>query len=114
MKLGAAAQDVADLIEAHGVRATVDGERIELPCAVVGIGSVDFDRLGAGCYSATWNVYLIAADHGPTEAFDDLGDMLANLADLGVEHVEAVTYSAHGREFPGLMFSLTTDVSDDA
>lgn len=117
MRLGTAAHQVADMIEDCGVDAWVDGERFRAPGALVMLQAVEYDRLSAGAHTVAWTVVLVAGDHGPTEALDDLGDMLAKVEDrLGVERVEPVTYTspAHGRgELPGLQFTLTTTVSDE-
>ena len=117
MRLGTAAQQVADMIEDCGVDAWVDGERFRAPGALVMLQSVEYDRIGGAAHTVTWTVVLVAGDHGPTEALDDLGDMLAKVEDrLGVERVEPVAYTspAQGRaELPGLQFTLTTTVSDD-
>ena len=117
MNLGAAAQQVADMVEACGVEAWVDAEKFRAPGALVSLGAVEFDRLGGGDRTVTWTVALVAADYGPTEALDDLGVMLGKVQGrLGVQRAEPVIYDspAHGRgALPGLEFTLTTTVIDD-
>ena len=69
--------------------------------------------LGAGAYTATFTVVLVARDHGTTEALDSLGRMLDKLAPLGVDYAEPVTYTSpkHGADLPALQFTLAVQVS---
>lgn len=113
VKVGAALKEVVALIESTGVHAAADARSLDLPGALVAPDKVEVDRLGDD-FTVTWTVYLIAGDHGPVEALDDLGDMFDQVKDvLGVSEAEPMSLSLvnhSANDLPAFRMTFQTNV----
>lgn len=61
--IGAAANDLAEMLRAGGVRASVDPRNVNPPCCLIGAPVLTY-RMGKGCADATWSVLAIVPDNG--------------------------------------------------
>lgn len=113
MNLGSALEQLAAELTAAGVPTTVDPGAIVIPGAWLTLRHIHDWRLD-GSGTARLMLYLVAGDYPTPATLDELGELLAKVADYTVEGmVEAVTlampnYSAAG--LPALAVPIEVEI----
>jgi len=102
------AREIVDLLEAQGVRATLDPALASPPCILVVPPNLTFD-LNCGV-TGKWQLVAIApatntADRATYEILDDLLDGAAE--SLPLETGDLVAYSLSGKTYPAYLISFT-------
>lgn len=115
MKLGQAAQEVAELVTNLGVPATVDPQLVQIPGAWVTVRRVSHDRLDGASFTIPFAVYLIAGDYDTPAVLDELGSMLELVSPYVEGDAQAVqlVLPNHGPPsgMPALLVTLPFDVT---
>jgi protoporphyrinogen oxidase len=103
--------ELVDLLEAQGVRATVDPALAAPPCVLIPPPNLTFDL--ACAVDATWQVVALApavntADRTSWEALDELLDGLGKVVDIS--SADVVAYFLNGRSYPAYLVTFTEGI----
>jgi hypothetical protein len=79
MRLDLVAGQIVDRLATAGLAATVDPRDLDTPAVWVQLNSLDLPRFKAGYWAATWDLTIIVADTGTTQAMATLGTMADQL-----------------------------------
>lgn len=104
-------QELVDLLEAQGVRATVDPALAQPPCVLIVPPNLTFDL--ACAVDATWQLVALApavntADRTSWEALDNLLDDLGKVVDM--QSADLVAYFLNGRSYPAYLITFTEGI----
>jgi len=104
-------KEIAGLIEAEGLRATVDPALANPPCVLVVPPNLTFDL--ACSLDATWQLVALApavntADRSSWEALDILVDGVSSVVDLS--RADLVSYIINGRTYPAYILTLNEGI----
>lgn len=115
--MGDSLKDIAEMVTAAGVPAAVDPRDLNLPGAWVTPGLVSFDVLDVDTAFMTFDIYLVAPDHGAAHSLNSLGDMLAKIRpalQVGEAMPVMVNLPNHGAEaLPALLISIDAQITED-
>jgi hypothetical protein len=105
------AEDIAQKLEAQGIRATTDPTLVSAPGVLLTPPNLVFD-LACGA-SATWTLVALApaantADHTSWAALDEMVDAIAGVVDL--ETADVVAYVVNGRTYPAYLCQFTEGI----
>lgn len=101
-------KELVDLLEAQGVRATVDPALAAPPCILIPPPNLTFDLPCA--VDAAWQLVALApasntADRATWESLDTLLEGLQKVVD--VSSVDVVAYFLNGRSHPAYLITFT-------
>jgi len=104
-------QELVDLLEGQGVRATTDPALANPPCVLIIPPNLRFDL--ACAVDADWQLAAIApaastADRTVWGALDELVDGVAKAVDL--RNADLVSYVVNGRTYPAYLLSFTEGI----
>jgi len=117
IKVGAAAQIVADQLTAGGLSTVVDARDLQLPGAWLTVNALSFDRLDSSAYEVTWDLFLVVPDVAAPDALDQLGVLLsqARAAGLDTGSATAITMTLlnHSAEpLPAFQLQLINEIRE--
>jgi hypothetical protein len=104
-------QELVELLEAQGIRATVDPALANPPCVLIPPPNLTFDL--ACAVDATWQLVALApavntADRTSWQALDDLVEEVQEIVDL--TSADVVSYFLNGRSYPAYLMSFTEGI----
>lgn len=104
-------KELVELLEAQGIRATVDPALASPPCVLVVPPNLTYDLPCA--VDAAWQLAAIVpaantADRSTWEMLDDLVDATTKAVDIATG--DLVSYVLNGRAFPAYLLSFTEGI----
>jgi len=104
-------QELVELFEDQGIRATVDPALANPPCVLIPPPNLTFDL--ACAVDATWQLVALApgagtADRTTWEALDSLLDGVGKSVEL--TSVDLVAYVLNGRTYPAYLITFTEGI----
>lgn len=104
-------KELVDLLEAQGIRATLDPALATPPCVLIPPPNLTFDL--ACAVDAAWQLVALVpaantADRGTWEALDALLDGLQKVVDIA--SADLVAYVLNGRSYPAYLISFTEGI----
>ncbi|NUL43737.1 hypothetical protein F7P69_00780 [Cellulosimicrobium funkei] len=112
MRYGDALQEIQDALRSGGIRATLDGSKVQLPGVLIVPGVATYDRLNGEDYSATVELWLLVGDKGIVQSLNQLSDLLEQVREVyEIHEVEPLTLSLPNSGGPDGLPALRTELN---
>lgn len=115
MRYGDALTDTQESLRSAGIKASLDGSKVQLPGVLIVPGVATYDRLSGEDYTATVELWLLVGDKGIVQSLNELDDLLAQVRTVfEVYEVEPLTLTLPDKPgLPALRTELTLEITQE-